>query len=562
MADHHRATGEVFDRLFERAQRFDVEVVGRFVEQQDVAAGLQHLGHVDAVAFTAREAPDVLLLVLTLEIERADISPGRGVEPVDLHVVEPVRDFLPDVLLGVEVVAALVDEAEVDGLADLDGAAVGLFLPRDQLEQRGLARAVRPDHADDAAGGQHERQILEQQLVAIGLGDALELNHLAAEALGHLDDDLGLAGAAAGLRVLQFLELLDTRLGLGLAALGAGADPLQLVLDRLLAAGGLAVLLLQTLGLFLKVGRVVALIREVLSAVEFEHPFHHVIEEITVVGDHQHRAGIFFEMVFQPLDALGIEVVGRLVEQQDRRLLDQQAGQRDTALFTAREAFHRPVTRRATQRLHGDLELVVERPAVDRVDLVLKVGHLGAQRIEIGVFLAHFHADLIEPIDHVGGRPRAILDVFQHRLAGVELRLLLQIADSDVLARPGLAGEILVDAGHDLDQRGFTRAVGADDADFGTLIELQVDVAEHRLGRAGEGFGHVLHHEGVLGGHRASPMFGVCAGSTGRRVACQAPGTAARAAPRSVAAWRAATAQSPRNRPAARSRPNRTCRTG
>jgi selenophosphate synthetase-related protein len=38
MADDHGAAREILDRLFERAQRLDVEIVGRLVEQQDVAA--------------------------------------------------------------------------------------------------------------------------------------------------------------------------------------------------------------------------------------------------------------------------------------------------------------------------------------------------------------------------------------------------------------------------------------------------------------------------------------------------------------------------------------------
>jgi hypothetical protein len=68
VADDHGAAGEIFERGFERLQRFDVEVVGRFVEQQDVAA-LQQLGEVDAVAFTAGQLADLLLLVAALEVE-------------------------------------------------------------------------------------------------------------------------------------------------------------------------------------------------------------------------------------------------------------------------------------------------------------------------------------------------------------------------------------------------------------------------------------------------------------------------------------------------------------
>jgi hypothetical protein len=42
-------------------------------------------------------------------------------------------------------------------------------LADDDAEQRGLARAVGADDADDAARGQLEAQVVEQQLVAVGL---------------------------------------------------------------------------------------------------------------------------------------------------------------------------------------------------------------------------------------------------------------------------------------------------------------------------------------------------------------------------------------------------------
>ena len=220
------------------------------------------------------------------------------------------------------------------------------------------------------------------------------------------------------------------------------------------------------------------------------------------MGDHQHRARIFLEVVFQPFDRLSIKVVGRFIEQQDAGLLDQQPGQRDPALFTARQVAHRPVARRAAQRFHRDFKLVVERPAIDRVDLFLQRAHLVAQRIEISIGLAHQGRYLVEPVNQIGSCARAVLDVFQHGLGAVELGFLRQIADRDVLTRPGLAGIICVDPGHDLHQGRFADAVRPDDANLGALIELQADIAQHRLGRAGEGLGHAFHDVSVLGGHR------------------------------------------------------------
>ena len=94
VADDHGATGEIFDRFLERTQRFDVEVVGRLVEQQHIAAAFQHLRNIHAIAFTTRQLADVFLLVLALEVEGADIGARRLIVTVDLHIIEAVRDFL------------------------------------------------------------------------------------------------------------------------------------------------------------------------------------------------------------------------------------------------------------------------------------------------------------------------------------------------------------------------------------------------------------------------------------------------------------------------------------
>ena len=55
VGDDDGAAGEVFDGGFKRLQGFDVEVVGGFVEEEDVAVAAQEFGEVDAVAFAAGE---------------------------------------------------------------------------------------------------------------------------------------------------------------------------------------------------------------------------------------------------------------------------------------------------------------------------------------------------------------------------------------------------------------------------------------------------------------------------------------------------------------------------
>ena len=61
------------------------------------------------------------------------------------------------------------------------------------------------------------------------------------------------------------------------------------------------------------------------------------IEKIAVVGDQNVTEGIVLQVVFEPVAGLQIEVIGRLIEQQQVRLGKQQFGQSDSHLPTSTE---------------------------------------------------------------------------------------------------------------------------------------------------------------------------------------------------------------------------------
>src|SRR6478735_8682870 len=75
VTDDDSTAGEVLERGFEGPQRVDVEIVGRLVEQQHVAAGLEDLGQVHPVALAATEISHSLLLIAALEVEAGAVSP-------------------------------------------------------------------------------------------------------------------------------------------------------------------------------------------------------------------------------------------------------------------------------------------------------------------------------------------------------------------------------------------------------------------------------------------------------------------------------------------------------
>ena len=141
-------------------------IVWSAIRGGDVAAFLEQLGQMHAVAWPPESVPTFLLLVAALEGE-------GGAVGVANHFVLPSlmmslrRNSSQTVLVGVERVAALVDIGKLHRVADADFAGIGLFLAGQYAEQSRLAGAVSGrSRRRNAAGAELERQIVDQERVA------------------------------------------------------------------------------------------------------------------------------------------------------------------------------------------------------------------------------------------------------------------------------------------------------------------------------------------------------------------------------------------------------------
>ena len=205
------------------------------------------------------------------------------------------------------------------------------------------------------------------------------------------------------------------------------------------------------------------------------------------MGDDQDRARIIAQMAFEPGHRLGVEMVGRLVEQQQFGRIEQQLAERDAAALAAGERRHIGVVGRAAQRVHRLVDLGIEIPQALGLDLVLQLGHL--VRGLVGII----HRELVVAVEDRLLLARRLPCTFSRTvLVSIELRLLRQVADARAFGDPGLAVKIGVDAGHDAQQRRLAGAVDAEHADLGVRIELQVDVLQH-LAVARIDLGQPLH---------------------------------------------------------------------
>ena len=292
----------------------------------------------------------------------------------------------------------------------------------------------------------------------------------------------------------ELLVALVARLGFGLTSLRRGRDPFLLARQRALMRRLFAALLLETLLLLRQPRGVIAFIGNAPAAVEFEYPSRDVVEEIAVMGDDQDRARILPQMAFQPQHRFGVEMVGRLVQQQQVGLVEQQPAQRDPAALAAGEFFDLGVIGWAAQRVHRLVDLAVEIPQARGLDLVLQFGHL------LGGLVGIVDRQLVVAIEDRLLLGDAQHDVLAHRPGGVELRLLFEVANPRALGDPRLAVIFLVDAGHDPQQGRFAGAVDAEHADLGVGVKGKMDVIQHLPGRVA--LGQTLHEIDELARHR------------------------------------------------------------
>ncbi len=150
------------------------------------------------------------------------------------------------------------------------------------------------------------------------------------------DEQVHLPLFRRGFHTFDFVKFIQPCALFRATSLHPGADPLQLLAQETLAAAlGLFGNLLAD-GLGLEECRVISGMGKGTALVDLDDPCGDDIEEITIVRDENDGTGKTFERVFQPADGLGVQMVRRLVQQQQVRLADERAAQGHPALFSAR----------------------------------------------------------------------------------------------------------------------------------------------------------------------------------------------------------------------------------
>ena len=404
--EQHRPL-EVAERLEQHFLRGEIEVVRRLVEHQEVRRVEQHARHDETRLLAARERSDLLVGVVTRELEGA----GQAAQGTDRLEREVLAQLLLNRQVGIEHVERLLREvAHLEAGAQLHFALVGLDGAGHHLQQRRLARAVLAHDAPAFAAADHHVQVVVHDTRAVGLRDAKQFRHLVARARRRAEVELDDLALLRQFDLLDLVECLDAALhlrGLGGVRGEALDETLLLGQHRLLPrVGRLAIGFAD--GALALVEVVVAGVAGDFAAVDLGNLSDDAVHEVAIVRGHEQRAASRLKERLEPEDRLDIEVVGRFVHQQNVGFAEQHARHGHAHLPAARE--------RADVAIDP---LIVEAEAVE--DFAgLRLEGVAA---EVVVLLLHF-AEAREDRVHLVGARR----IFERLLQ--RFQFVVQVADA------------------------------------------------------------------------------------------------------------------------------------
>ena len=293
-------------------------------------------------------------------------------------------------------------------------------------------------------------------------------------------------GRSRQLDPLNLLDLLQATLHLaGLPCLGPKPlDEPHLPLDLALLPGRGRLLDLQHALARNQVFVIVALHENNPVFLDGENPGRDLVQECAVVGRDDHCAPEGSEVLLEPQVCIEIKMIGRLVQEQEVGLPEQQPGKARPHDPAAAELTHRPhkVALLEAEARQNRLGLVLPVAAARGLQRHLKPAEALHQRGLLRRVTLRREGlaggfDAVAEGDRVGAGVQHLL---KQGLVGERCRLLPEIADGQVALPRNTSGVRLDVAREDVHQSGLAGAVGADKRDAVTGGNNQAEAAEQR----------------------------------------------------------------------------------
>jgi len=176
MADQQHRARVLVQKLLQKVERFDIKVVGRLVEHQQIAFARHQPGQKQPRLFTPRQRAHRPPRLPLVEQEILEIAHDMARLPAHHDLVGLTRDahlgiagqIVPEAAVGVEPGPRLVEKGRDNIGAVGHRAAVRRFAFHQQVQQRGLAHTVGADQGHAVLAQDADAEIAKDHVVAVG----------------------------------------------------------------------------------------------------------------------------------------------------------------------------------------------------------------------------------------------------------------------------------------------------------------------------------------------------------------------------------------------------------
>ena len=318
---------EVLQILLEHIQSDDVQVVGRLIEHEEVGITHQHRAQVKAAALSPTQFIDIAMLRFGSKQEMLQELRSRQLLSIPqfdhfgyiLHDINHLHLFVK-----LETVLRVV--AETDSFAHIHHSAVGFDLSHQYLDKSRFTRSVVPYNSHLLITGKDIGKIIQNLQVSVALEQMIGFEYLASDIRGlYFQFYVVIVETLLG-NLLQFIEGIFTVSGFVSACLRHPAHPVEFRTIEVVGTFYFHAFSFDAFLTFLQIIAVVTFILINLLIVNFDNLRADTVEEITVVRHHQQAQVGATQVVFQPFGHVQVQMVGRLIEDQQIRFGDQGIG--------------------------------------------------------------------------------------------------------------------------------------------------------------------------------------------------------------------------------------------
>ena len=278
------------------------------------------------------------------------------------------------------------------------------------------------------AAGHGQVEIVKERARAVALAESRHGQHVVAAKFlcGEVHIELARLGRPGG-RFELFHALFDGKRALVQLVVAHEGPEVQLC-RRLRELLELGLILLVFFELLIKAALPLDDVKAVVAAVEFglagrevDRALHDAVEKIPVVADDEHRAAKMQQVRLEPLGRAQIEVVGRLVEQEDIRVLQDEPREVHARFFPAGERVKRLRAHlgRDVQTVGDAVALVLHVVPAEAAEVFRQAVVFGQQRG--GIVGRHARGQLVHACLHVVETPvRLTQHVLRRPAVGVD----------------------------------------------------------------------------------------------------------------------------------------------